>query len=270
MMMQPHRDWIENYGPCALVTGASDGIGRAFAEEIAKRGVNLVLVARRTELLEQLAVELSGRYGVGAEIIAADLSTQDGVDVVLTATESIDIGLFVAAAGFGTSGDFAANSLADELNMLDVNCRAVAAHTHSLANRLKARGRGGIILLSSLVGFQGTPRAANYAATKAYIQSLAEGIRVELKPYNVDVLSVAPGPVASGFAKRADMIMGGADKPATVATAALNAVGRRFTARPGFLGKLLGYSLCLTPRWARIQIMNQVMGGMTQHQRKDQ
>ena len=262
------KDINEAYGGWALVTGASDGIGRAFAEEIAKRGMNLVLVARRTELLDELASELSARHHAKLHVITADLSTQEGVDAVVEQTESLDIGLFVAAAGFGTSGDFVDSRLADELNMLDVNCRAVVAHTHHMAGRFKARGRGGIILLASLVGFQGTPRAANYAATKAYVQCLAEGLRVELKPHNVDVLAVAPGPVASGFARRADMVMGGADEPASVARGALKALGKRYTARPGLLGKILGYSLCLMPRWGRIQIMNRVMGGMTRHQQR--
>jgi short-subunit dehydrogenase len=185
--------------------------------------------------------------------------------VVLDACEGVDIGLVVAAAGFGTSGRFAETSLADELDMLEVNCRAVLVLAHHFAPRLQARGRGGIVLLASLVGWNGTPNAAHYAATKAYNQVLAEGLGRELKARGVDVLSVAPGPVRSGFAHRAGMVMGAAETPETVARAALAALGRRTTVVPGRLSKLLTYSLALLPRGVRISILGRVMGSMTAH-----
>ena len=122
--------------------------------------------------------------------------------------------------------------------------------------------------MSSIVAFQGVPRAANYAATKAYIQTLAEGLRVELQPFGIDVIASAPGPVKSGFAARANMEMGAAERPGTVAARTLDLLGRKMTVRPGFLSKLLGYSLATSPRWARVLIMTQVMRGMTQHQEK--
>jgi short-subunit dehydrogenase len=120
--------------------------------------------------------------------------------------------------------------------------------------------------MSSIVAFQGVPRAAHYAATKAYVQTLAEGLRVELAPHGVDVLAAAPGPVASGFAERADLRMGQALDPAQVGQATLDALGRRATVRPGWLSKLLGYSLTLLPRRGRSRILAAVMRGMTQHQ----
>jgi short-subunit dehydrogenase len=122
------------------------------------------------------------------------------------------------------------------------------------------------VLLSSLVAFQGVPRAANYAATKAYIQTLAEGLRAELRPHGVDVLASAPGPIASGFAQRADMRMSASLQPDVVATATLDALGRTTTVRPGWLSKALGWSLALLPRWAMVQVMARVMKGMTAHQ----
>lgn len=98
-----------------------------------------------------------------------------------------------------------------ELDMIDVNCRAVAALTHAFGQRFAARGKGGIVLMSSLVAFQGVAHAANYAATKAYVQSLAEGLRTELAPLGVAVVACAPGPIASGFAARASMVMSMSD-----------------------------------------------------------
>ena len=258
--------WVDRYGPMALVTGASDGIGEAFAHALAARGVGLVLTARRQDRLHNVGEQLKSRFGVPVESHAVDLADRDAVDRLLSATSGHDIGLLVACAGFGTSGALVDADPAIELSMLDVNCRAVLALTTGLAPRLVQRGRGGIILMSSIVAFQGVPRAANYAATKAYIQCLAEGLRVELAPKGVDVLASAPGPVDSGFAARADMRMGQAERPATVAVGSLAALGRRTTAHPGRLSKLLGWSLATLPRPGRTTVMRAVMGGMTRHQ----
>ncbi len=255
------------YGPRAVVTGASDGIGRACAQELAKAGFDLVLVARRRSVLDDLAAELRAHHRVAVEVVAADLSTSDGVAAVIEATVNLDVGLLVAAAGYGTSGEFLDGSLDVELAMIDVNCRAVAALSHAFGRRFAARGRGGLVLFSSLVAFQGVARTANYAATKAYVQSLAEGLRLELRHRGVDVIASAPGPVASGFAARAAMTMSSAETPAVVARGTLAALGRWGTVRPGFLAKLLEGSLSVLPRWARVRMMAIVMRGMTRRPR---
>jgi len=258
-------DMLRRYGPWAVVTGASDGIGRAFANRLAGQGINLVLVARREEVLTALANELSREHGVETMVAAADLRERRSVDALIARTESLDVGLLVAAAGFGGSGRFIDAELETELDMIDVNCRAVAALSHHFGARFARQRRGGIILLSSIVAFQGVARAANYAATKAYVQSLAEGLRVELSPFGVEVLASAPGPVRSGFASRAQMIMGTAVEPETVARRSLAALGKTGTTRPGFLSKLLGWSLALLPRGMRVRVMSTIMGGMTSH-----
>jgi short-subunit dehydrogenase len=255
----------ERYGPWAVVTGASDGIGREFALRLAQSGLNLVLVARRGDVLAALGRELEQRHGIQPRVVAADLGTPAGIDEVLRATADLDVGLLVASAGFGTSGRFIDAAIEPELTMIDVNCRAVGALAHHFGGRFAKQRRGGLILMSSLVAFQGVPRAANYAATKAYVQSLAEGLRVELAPFDVDVLSSAPGPILSGFAKRADMTMAMASSPRSVAQETLDALGRKGTVRPGWLSKLLEWSLTLLPRWGRVRMMGVVMGGMTKH-----
>lgn len=259
-------DLVKRYGPTALVTGASDGIGRAIALRLAEAGIDLILVARRKTSLEQLATEIQATFAVQVMVVTADMATDGGVERTISACENQDIGLLVAAAGYGTSGPFIAARLEDELTMIDVNCRAVAALAHHFGRRFAARRRGGLVLMSSLVAFQGVPRAANYAATKAYIQSLAEGLRQELAPHGVDVLASAPGPIHSGFADRAGMRMGFAQTPDVVALATLQALGRRGTVRPGWLAKALEASLALLPRWGRVRIMALVMNGMTRHQ----
>jgi short-subunit dehydrogenase len=202
---------------------------------------------------------------VEVRVIAADLSRAEDVGRVIDETASIDLGMFVAAAGFGTSGGFLEAKVEDELSMLEVNCRAVIAMTHALGRRLTSRGRGGVVLLSSLLAFQAVPRAAHYAATKAFIQTFAEGLRRELAPRGVDVLACAPGPIASGFGARADMKMGMAIPATFVPMPTLRALGRRRTARPGWLSWLLELSLATLPRWGRRWVLARIMANMTQH-----
>ena len=257
-----HARWLDAYGPWSVVTGASDGIGREFARRLAEAGFNLVLVARRAGELDRVANELAAAHGIETRAIAADLGMADAVSTVATATADLDVGLLIAAAGFGTSGRLLDADLEQEVAMVDVNCRAVVALCVHFGRRFAARGRGGVVLMGSLVGFQGVPYAANYAATKAYVQSLAEGLRVELAPLGVDVVVSAPGPVHSGFAARANMRLGMGLTPKDVALETLAALGRRTTVRPGWLSKMLEASLAPLPRSTRVRVMGRMMEGM--------
>jgi len=253
----------QRFGPTALITGASDGIGRACAVQLAEHGFDLILVARRESVLQELALDLGTRFGVDVHIMALDLSDPAAVPDLLRQTETTQVGLVVAAAGFGSIGHFLKQDVASEINMVDVNCRSVVELSYGFGRRLAAQGRGGIVLFGSLVGFNGAPLSATYAATKGFVQSFAEGIAEEMRPDGIDVLSVAPGPVGTGFAARAGMQMGQAATPEMVARTALAALGRRTTVRPGFLAKFLGWSLALLPRWGRVRIMGVIMKGMT-------
>lgn len=262
-MSQHRENWIGKYGPWAIVTGASDGIGLEMARDVAARGLNVILVARSQNKLNTLAKSIQSEFGVQAEVAAADLSIASEVDRVIAFTQRFDVGLLISAAGYGTSGEFIAIDAAAELNMLDVNCRASLAMAHAMAVRLAPQKRGGIILFGSLVAFQGVPFSANYAATKAYIQTLAEGIRTELAAYGVDVLSVAPGPVHTGFAARSGMKLGLGAMPADVARIAVAALGHKGTIRPGLQAKFLWASLAMLPRVAKTAIMGRIMASMT-------
>ncbi|MBX9768248.1 MAG: SDR family NAD(P)-dependent oxidoreductase [Bdellovibrionales bacterium] len=257
-----HR-FKDAYGSYAIVTGASEGIGRAVAIELAGQGLSLVLVARRKEKLEELRGLILKSCEVEVEILPLDLSKPDSGQTLFRFVERLDIGLYAGIAGFGTSGNFVDGSIGHELEMIDLNCRAVVEQTFYFANLFKQKRRGGVILMSSLVAFQGVPRAACYSATKAFIQSFAEGIHRELKPYGVDVLAVAPGPVHSGFAGRAGMTMAQAGAPEEIAGKILKAMGRKVTVRPGFLSKFLGWSLLTLGRWHRVLAMEKIMGRMT-------
>lgn len=257
--------FIGKYGPWALVTGASGGIGKEIALELASKGLNLILVARSPTSLHAVSETLAQDHGIETKAITADLGVGEDVLRLVSEIEVYDVGLYVANAGFGSVGEFADRDVQDELNMIDVNCRALAHLAHPLARGMRKRGKGGIIFLSSIVAFQGVANSANYAATKAYVQALAEGLQVELMPHGIDVMSSAPGPVGTGFANRAGMSMGKAAPPGVVAKATLAKLGRARTTRPGFQSKLLGYGLGILPRRARTTILSKVMKGMAQH-----
>jgi short-subunit dehydrogenase len=254
------------YGEWALVTGASSGIGRELTKLLADARFNLVINSRHLEKLKELAAELKATYSVEVRVVDADLSAAAGTEKLIQACQDLNIGLLISSAGFGTSGLFLDTSLVSEIEMLRVNCEAVLSLTHHFSRKFMQQRRGGIIFLSSLVAFQGVPYAANYAATKAYIQSLAEALAIELKPFGIDVLAASPGPVDSGFGQRANMKMGVALKPSAIGAPILRALGRKTNVVPGLLSKVLVYSLRTVPRWAKIRIMQKVMAGFTRHQ----
>lgn len=261
--MAHNPQFIAQYGSWALVTGATEGIGRAFAESLAGRGLNLILVARRAEVLQELAASLPRSYGIKVQAVAADLGVPAQVDSVIEACGQVPLGLAVLAAGFGTSGDLTEIDPAQDLNMVDVNCRAMVQLVHPLSRQLAAQRRGGLILLGSIVGFQGVARATTYSATKAFVQSLGEGLWHELKPHGVDVLVSAPGPVKTGFLVRANMTPGDGVTAQDVAEESLAALGKRLTVLPGRMSKVLGTSLAFLPRRMRSQVMKDAMAKMT-------
>ena len=161
--------WPERFGPWALVTGASDGIGRAIAQDLARRGLSLVLVARRRERLEALADELRREFRVAVRVHPADLGERAAVARLLDEVGDLEIGLLASCAGFGSSGPFLATDPAAELDMVEVNCTASLHLARVLGATMAGRGRGGILLMGSIVAFQGVPHAATYAATKAFV-----------------------------------------------------------------------------------------------------
>jgi uncharacterized protein len=256
------------YGEWAIVTGASSGIGLELATQLATAGFNLVINSRHFDKLQEVEKQLKANGNIEIKIVASDISETEGIDKIIQATQGLSVGLLVASAGFGTSGNFIDISLHSEINMLKVNCEALLSLTHYYSQYFAQKKRGGIILMSSMLAFQGTPYAANYAATKAYVQTLAEALAVELKPKGVDVLAAAPGPVQTGFSQRANMIMSMSLTPSQVGVPILKALGRKTTVLPGLLTKFLVYALRTVPRWGKVKIIAKVMGGMTKHQRK--
>lgn len=190
-------DFLAHYGPVALVTGASSGIGDAFARVLAARGFDLLLVARRTDRLQQLAAELQAAHGVVVNLCGADLADPEAADTIVQAAEGLDIGLLVSNAGFGLKGPHHSNDPAQMAALLQVNCGTHLQLTHRFLPGLRNRGRGGILLTSSVEGLMGVPYSAAYAASKAFTNSLGESLWGELQPAGLDVLALCPGSTAT-------------------------------------------------------------------------
>lgn len=184
------------YGPWAVVTGASSGIGAEFARQLAGMGFNIVAVARREDRLRVLCDGLERAAGVNTRIIVADLSTEIGVNTVCTETENVDVGLLINNAGIAFRGPFTDVPLSGVRTLMAVNASAVAQLANVFAVRLCKRGRGGIIFVSSMSA-NGVPYAALYSASKAFVTCLALALRPELAKAGVECMSLEPGFVRS-------------------------------------------------------------------------
>lgn len=185
----------------ALVTGASSGIGEAFARRLAADGTDLVLVARRADALERLSAEIGEISGVTVEVLAADLGTTDGCTMVAQrlGDDAAPVDLLINNAGIGTSGAFGEIALQREVDLIALNITAVVRLTHAAVGPMRARGRGGIINVSSLTAFQPYPFGANYGASKAYITSFSKALHTELAGAGVRVLALCPGFTRTNF-----------------------------------------------------------------------
>ncbi len=244
--------FVQRYGPWALVTGASSGIGEQLARALACRGLNLLVTARRLPRLESLAGELRHRYGVEVEPLGLDLANPDFLTPLIAACAGKDIGLVVSNAGFGLKGEHHRLGAERLSAMLAVNCHAPLMLTHAFTPRLLARGRGGILLTGSIEGFGGYPWSSAYAATKAFVTILGEGLWGELRAAGVDVLVLSPGatdtdaPTLQGVDK--GKIPGPMMRPAEVARQALCRLGRGPVLIPGFVNRLFVRLLRWMPR----------------------
>ncbi len=187
----------------AFITGASSGIGKALAVEFAKRGFDLLLTARDTNRLETLADELKDRFGINAEIFAADLSAPDDFEKLVRWAGEYDVDVLVNNAGFGVKGDFADTDISDELKMLDVQLSAMLRLTKHAVAAMKQRNKGTILNVASVYSFSPVPQQAVYAASKAFIYSFSSSLKAELRSTGVTVSVLAPGITQTEFRTRA-------------------------------------------------------------------
>ncbi|WP_158543356.1 SDR family NAD(P)-dependent oxidoreductase [Dyella psychrodurans] len=181
------------FGPWALVTGASSGIGKEFARQIAASGINVVLVARREALLKEVGVELSQHYGVAHRAVALDVSRDDFIGQLTSATDNLDIGLVVSNAGTANPGEFLKLDRQLLHATLRLNTMSHLDIAHHFGWKLAERKRGGLILVGAMGAESGIPRISNDAGAKAYVHSLGEGLHYELKPLGVYVTVLAVG-----------------------------------------------------------------------------
>lgn len=189
----------------ALVTGASGGIGEAFARRLAADGTDLVLVARRGDALENLAADLRGQHGVAVEVMATDLASAEGCAPVAArlTDDAAPIDLLVNNAGVGTHGAFGDIDLDREIALIDLNIAAVVRLSHAAVGAMRTRGHGAIVNVSSLNAFQPYPFGANYGASKAYVSSFSKALHTELRGTGVTVLALCPGFTRTNFQRAA-------------------------------------------------------------------
>jgi len=258
---KPEPAFAERYGPWAVIAGGSDGIGAAFARDLARRGLDLALVARRRQPLEMLATALAEEFGVKTRAITADLSASDVAETLGRETADLDVGLLVYNAGSNRAArEFLDLSTDELLFQLHLSCRGPLLLAHHYAARLRARGRGGLVLMSSMACLAGSHYQSVYAAAKAFDTILAEGLWHELSPAGVDVLAVLAG------ATRTETVLASSGKfedamdPSEVAVGALDHLGCGPSFVPGDINRAATRGLWPAPRVPVINAMSRACG----------
>lgn len=250
---------LERYGPVALVGGSCQGIGLAFARALAARGFGLALVDVRDDLLGPLADELARRHGVAVETVVLDLGLRSAGDLLAELAARREIGLGVACAAIGGVGPFLSEPLEAHRQRLAVNCGGALSIAYALAGPMVARGRGGLVLVSSMAGLQGTGFVASYSATKAFDLALAEGLWFDLRPHGVDVLALVPGNTDTPGLRSSSPRRGqeGWMRPEDVAAEALDALGREAVHVCGEANRRVAAALERMPREERLRILGE-------------
>ena len=256
-------DFRAKYGSWALVAGASEGLGAAFAEALAKRKLNLILTARRLENLEVLSKKLRNKYQIEIKCHSIDLVDFTKIKHFVSQLD-LDIGLLVYNAAYAPIGYFDSISEENLNRIVDVNIKTPLLLSKLMSNKMIEKGKGGIVLMSSLAGSQGSPKIATYAASKAFNTILAEGLWSELKSHGIDVLASCAGAISTPGYKNAQ---NSKEAPGTldankVAEKTLNTLGKGPTTIPGYINKMAHFFMVrLFPRKLAISIM----GNNTKH-----
>jgi len=261
-------NFAQQYGPWAIVAGASEGLGAEYAHELAARGLNLILVARREELLQSLATQLSDRYRIRTKPLVLDLSSPDAAERIIHHTMDLEVGLLIYNAAYSAVGPFLERSMDDHLREIHTNIHSPFKLAFLLGQRLIARKRGGIVLMSSLSAFQGSAYISTYAATKAFNIILAESLWDEWRTRGVDVLVcisgavttpnyVASEPTETGSFSDSTM------QPAQVVREALAALGKQPYVIPGRMNRIASFIMRhLLPRRLSIRFMGKILRDM--------
>jgi uncharacterized protein len=266
--MADKGNFAARYGPWGIVAGASEGIGAAYAAELAARGLKLILIARRAELLEALASRLSSKYDVEVKTIPLDLSISDAAEQVFQETSGLEVGLLIYNAAFSAIGPFLERPFGDHLKEIHTNALSPLKLIYFFAEQMVARGCGGILLMSSLSAFQGSAYISTYAATKAFNIVLAEGLWEEWRESGVDVLVCVSGAVKTPnyVASEPEQTGGLGDMtmdPDQVVREALDALGRGPYVIPGTMNRISSFIMRhLLPRKVAVKFMGRILRGM--------
>ena len=233
----------EKYGLWALVTGGTSGIGEALTHQIAENDVNIIIVARREKILKEKAEILTKKHGVEVKTIQADLSRPQEYDKVIEETEDIEVGLFIPCAGLENHGVTTDIDLKKELALIQLNVTSTFSLTHHFAGQMVKRGKGGILLVASLIGHMPNPYFSNYAGSKAYIVNFGTSLHWEMKKKGVDVTVLSPGLTDTPMAAQEDIDWSKAPfssmSPEKTAEFALAGLGKKALVIPGAKNKLM-------------------------------
>jgi short-subunit dehydrogenase len=254
------------YGPWALVAGASDGIGECFARQLAERGINLVLLARREPLLEELAAELRASHGVETRVLVADLTGRDLDERLSKGTDDLEVGLLVYNAGaVHGARKFHDQPVEHALGLVDLNCRGPILLAHRFGSAMRKRGRGGILLLTSMASLSGSSYTATYNSTKSFDMIFAESLWHELAPEGVDVMAVVAGATRTPSMLKSNPEFGdypGIMEASEVAAGALRNIGRGPAWVAGGQNRAAAKGLSPVPRIAAINGMSQACAAL--------
>ena len=260
--------FLERYGNWAIVAGASEGLGAEYANELARRGLNLILIARREELLQTLAKQLSEKYKIRAKPLVLDLSLPDAAEQVIERTMDFDIGLLVYNAAYSAVGPLLDHTMDEHMLELHTNIHTLYKLVYLLGQHLLQRGRGAIVLMSSLSAFQGSAYISTYAATKAFNIVLAESLWEEWRSRGVDVLVCIAGAVKTpNYVASQPLKTGGLGDmtltPKEVVSEALDALGKQPYVIPGRMNRLASFVMrYLLPRKIAIKVMGRTLREM--------
>lgn len=254
-----HKQAQAKYGPWALITGATSGIGRELARQLASNHIHIVAVGRRHARLDELVTELKAEFGVTVLPVPADLREPMAIRTIVSSTEGLDIGLVILNAGAELTGSFVHTDETAHLQLVQLNAVAPMQLAQYYGRRLAARGRGGLMFVSSLFAYQGVPYVAHYAATKAYLLSLGEALHVELKPHGVDVLVLSPGLTSTEMTANMPIDFSKLplipQQPHQVAMVGLQALGKKATVVSGLLNKMMAWENRLLPRATPVSLL---------------
>lgn len=235
--------FVSKYGEYALVTGGTSGIGKEIANQLAAKGLNIVLVARNQDELNNTKNEIISKYKIEVNSIQADLSNSDGINKVIDESAKYKVGLFVPAAGMEVNGAFEKNNIESEIKVVQINVISTLQLTHHFVQKMLPFKKGGILFVASLSGHMPNPYFSNYAGSKAYILNFGASLFGELKPKGIDITVLSPGLTRTPMVK--DNGIDWAKTPMSfmdaseVAQAGINAIGNKFLAIPGGKNKFM-------------------------------